>query len=356
MEKFIKYLADNPTEYLTEITELIRKLVRDYTPQQFLAAFEMALEHNEKLLMNEKDINRDLERNERIYLANLQQQINPIKVIASEPVQIEIAINGPIKVNVSKYLQDVLACKDISEFDLILPPKTTKNYAVILKTLLIKLKSEINIIRKLLVETNDFSVEELIDVKEQYQILTDCFEYLVTSNKEEITEVEVEEECPDANKLWFLTTDITSKKGSCVLSDLKNRIPDDDSYYQTFSNMLQKLKKGYNRSDQDIRPFGNDDTLRQLMEVKNGNGSRLFFYHLENNNIMIICCYLKRQQKEKKLKDLLQLRYAMFINQKADIISKLSDPDYICGQEIIESEIANLLPPAEKNDRVKSNG
>ncbi len=341
------YLHANQSLFIDNASDLMNKL---NFKGDFLAALKLILAHNEKLFTDLKSQNQDLSQKERQYLANLNNQIPSLKVINEESVCLEIVLETQPKVNITKYLQAVLASQSSEDIDTILPDKTAKNYAVILKTLLMKLKAEINVIRKLINDGEEFSAKELEDINTQYRILVDCFNRLVINNQSEIIECEeIEEESLEKNKLWFLTTEFECERGCCFISDLKKRIPEE--YYQTFSNMIKKLRKGYNRNDFDISNFENDATLKQILEVKNTNGSRLFFYNLGNQNIIILGGYIKRQQKEKRLKQLLNARYDIFINQKQEIINSLEDPDYIIRQMAFEAEISNYLPLAEVNDK-----
>lgn len=355
MERLKQYLSKYPDKYIEDAQKLIRILIRTGDSATVSCALNLILEHNERIFIKTREKNYYLRQKEQQYLRSLANHSQPVKVIAEEPVHIAIDIEGPKKFDVSQYLKDILAYTSPIDFASVLPSKEHKDYSLIIKTLLIKLRAEINVIRKLLNEEMSFTKEELIDIRQQYQILVDFWQYILDTSKNEIsTDVSEDDEPEETNNIWYLTTDFESPRGCCVLADLKKKIA--ESYYDTFTAMIQKLRTGYNRNDFDVRSFENDSTLKQVMEMKNTNGSRLFFYNLGNNNIILLGCYIKRQQKDSRLKQFLCARYNMFISQKAGILEALDDEAFLIRQEAINTEIEELLPNLKVEERGQKNG
>lgn len=353
------YLKENEETFFWDALELIGDLKPiNYKPQsgnslerEIYICYNLILKHNKALIDIAKNKNLELKASKERYRRLLESETNPIEIHNEIPQEKEITIPSPIKLNVGEYINKILRVSNVEEIDSVLPSKSLDDYSTLIKTVIIKLKMELVAVRQLLQEATDaVDISELLN---QRTLLVDSINYIINSNKEEI-EIDETNINNHVNDIWYLTSTFGTDQNCYFLGDLTKRIPLD--YYQTFSNLLEKLKRGYSRNDRNISGFEDDEDLEGILKIKHANGARIYFMPLSKGNIVIIAAYLKKEMKSRKLREFLVNRREVYKSLEQLIKTNLENESFIASQQLIDAKIQELLPTPIEVERAMING
>ena len=328
------------SRYINDIDGLI-----NYLNQEGLSDEEKANILLEVYNYNLKILSKIKEENKKL------KQISAVESIVVESKQLPQIENETIivhkklnitNIDVSNYISKIKKIDNLDELISILPDEKIENSKDIINIIILKLVEDVVDIKKMLYQERnkiDISTKEYFENEIEKLQLKIKYIRNITNSKD----CEINEEKEETNDLVFLTT---NRGNPCVYQDLKD-IPSEQ--YDTFVVLLDSIING---KFTNLRTFNNNDSLRDLREVKYGQ-SRIIFRQLASNCYAIIYMFIKKVDKDAYYHSSIANRNDLFM-QSVDEMTLLANTseDYLEENRMILSDIYETLNSKNKVKKV----
>lgn len=339
LEYIIKHFCRD-SRYINDVDRLLNYLDSKNMDNEEKASILLEVyNYNLKVLSKMKEENKKLKQINAVESLTIESKDLPL--IEDEVISMH---NKPstIKIDVSKYISKIKETINMDDLVDILPGDDVDNSKDIINVIVLKLVEDIIDIKKMLYQERnsiDASTKEYFE--NEVEKLQSKVDYIreITNYKD----CDVVENTESVNDLVFLST---NRGNVCVYQDLKD-IPSE--LYDSFITLLDSIRTG---KFTNLRVFNNNDSLKDLREVKYGK-ARVIFKQITSNCYVVMHMFIKKVNKDAYYHSSIVNRNELFL-QNVDKMTLLanSSEEYLEENRMIMDDIYKILGNKSKVKKV----
>lgn len=313
-------------DYITDPIDFIYSEEYELSKENIMDVLNYIVKHNKEKLNIIKRKNEELQK---------KMDFSSNEIIKEEPTSSKISY-------IKREYKDVDSRVDLlffsfyeNDFNTIIESIPTHEIPFIKLTILKRINELKTKIKELIYSNN---VENIIQLKKDIEIYMNIINYLSITN-----EVEKTEEIEDTYDSRILLPTINNT--SYIYNDLLTCIEENKEIVNGFNKVIS----GYFLTTKDLRDIKKYD---KLYEYKNPNGLRVMYVVLPNNYILICKVFIKDKNKSTKIESIYEEAYQRYLLIKDEIMSNLTNPDFMINQSLLVGEIVTLFESIDKNKKV----